>query len=133
MLIFITVPSFAKDWGRICIAPFPVTSETSPIPWNINKENGFTDFYVQLDKREAIQTSTKKSLWINKIPSNKEHIITILKHNKAVESFPFTINDYTFKQKENKDLCLFVNSFYLSWQLRTVESTGSWCPCWSSE
>jgi hypothetical protein len=133
MFVTISTASLGSDLGRICIAPLPTPMEGKPLPWEINNSNGLTDFYVKIDEREPIQTSVSKVVWLEKINSNVNHSITILKGSSSQEKFSFNINSFTFKNKFKKDLCLFVNELYLTWQLYKVEQTGSWCPCWSSE
>ena len=77
--------------------------------------------------------STKEVSWISSIELEKEYVVQILKGNIVQEQFRFDISNYAFKNEAKKDLCLFVNALYLTWQLYKVEETGAWCPCWSSE
>ena len=133
ILSFMSTSSFAADLGRICIAPLPIPREAQSPPWKIDSSNGLTDFYVKVNGREPIQASTSKVAWINELSPDVEHSVTILKGSTVREQFSFNLNNYVFKNRSKKDLCLFVNSLYLSWQLYKVEQTGRWCPCWSSE
>lgn len=133
MLCIMSASSLGTDLGRVCIAPLPTPKEGIPPPWKIDSSNGLTDFYVKINDREPIQTSSSKVVWLNEINPAMEHSITILKGTTTKEQFSFNLNNYTFKNRSKKDLCLFVNTLYLTWQLYKVEQTGKWCPCWSSE
>jgi hypothetical protein len=133
MTLIFAVQSFAEDNGRICLAPLPVPREGIRPPWHELSENGLVDYFVKVDNRDPVQLSKSEVSWISNLSVDESHKLIVLENSVPKESFTFNFGQYEFKHFTKKDLCLFVNNLYLTWQLYKVEQTGNWCPCWSNE
>ena len=120
--------------GRVCLAPLiKETAKQETVPWQRLGDSDSTNYSVRVDERHVVSLSLVKASWIRDLDLNSEHSLVILADGNPVESFKFRFDDVNFRDPTRPDLCLFVNSLYLTWQLWRVEQTGDWCPCWSTE
>ena len=82
---------------------------------------------------DRIRLSAVDVNWVSDLSLSSRHMVTVLKGTDVVESFSFRFSDVEFRNRSKPDVCLFLGSFYFTWQIWPVERTGDWCPCWSSE
>ncbi|MEN8123248.1 MAG: hypothetical protein ABFS35_23125 [Bacteroidota bacterium] len=122
----------AAETGRICVAPLPEFRGHPEPPPELVLTDSTASLYVKIDEREPIKILMDNISWINDIDTKAEHSIAIYRDSTPIESFRFNMSQFSFTDKNRKDLCLSLGDFYFTWQLREVEKTGDWCPCWSS-
>jgi hypothetical protein len=115
------------------LAPVPKPTDGEKSLSNPTGENPRLSYSVQIDQHDPVAVSSSAVHWIDKLDLRKRHSVVILANGKPLESFHFTFSQHDFRNQDKQDLCLFLNSFYLTWQLWPVERTGKWCPCWSSQ
>ncbi len=119
--------------GRVCLAPLPILDKGQETPWKIVNNKNETNYSVQINDKAPVRLSTTKVHWVPDLDLDKFHQAVVLIDEKKAESFNFTIEAKSLRNKSKPDLCLFVNSLYLTWQIWPVEKTGKWCPCWSND
>lgn len=123
-------------WGRVCLAPMTPQSVTTPENGKFQFQAGeapHTSYSVQIDSGNAVTQSSTTIHWFSNLDVGRSHNVLIHGDGKKVAKFSFSFEEFGFKKKERKDLCLFQNDLYLTWQLWPVKRTDSWCPCWSNE
>lgn len=118
--------AYGSDKGRLCLAPVPQPTNGEKTLANSTGGNPDVTYTLRLDEGEWIEIGQNVT-WINDLDLDKKHLITIRADKKQIESFYFTFD------ADHPDLCLFLKSLYLTWELWPVEKTGEWCPCYAND
>lgn len=119
--------------GRMCLAPLPTPAKGQGAPWRAVGNDNLTNYVVRVDRQKPVPLSLSAASWISGLDLEVRHSVSIRADEKVLESFDVQFDQVSFRDKSRPDLCLFVNSLYLTWQLWPVERTGEWCPCWNNE
>jgi hypothetical protein len=120
-------PSTAAT-GSVCLASIPEPTAGGKSLGNATGGNPPPEYSVQFGNGATVKflhspKGAGPGILITAIPLNQTHLVRIRHQGKPLESFRFR-----FDAEDRGKRCLFLEPFYLTWQLWTVDRRPS-CRC----
>jgi hypothetical protein len=117
--------AFAEaDLGSVCVAPMMWEPQTGDRP-RLSAPGLYcdpTEISLKIDEH-VIPSPVKESVKIAELDLTSRHRVTVFCDHKPQQSFVFRFSDFKSKQ-----LCLFLNSLYMTTQLWEAKR-APWCKC----
>jgi hypothetical protein len=107
--------------GDVCVAARPAASERSAA--TPSGSVGAARYAVIIDGRAEVALSETASSWVRGLDPLAPHSVVILADGRESESFFFRF------EPDERELCLFLSPYYMTWQLWPIARTGAWCQC----
>jgi hypothetical protein len=113
--------------GTVCVAPAavdPLALGNPSLGLDRQGSNQPLGFTISVGDKPAVAASTKQSVLIRDIPTNKPQMVVIRQNGRPYTAFPLR-----FSEHKSDHVCLWLNDLYLTWSVWPMSWSRGTCKC----
>jgi hypothetical protein len=116
-------PPAADNKGRLCLASVEAPNDLPKSLHNPAGGNPDVTYTVKVADRSPVDLSRESGEWLEGLSLNARLPIIIYVNGERTASF------FVQFSEDEASKCLYLNTLYLTWQVRAWSRTGPWCDC----